>query len=348
MKKSSKRIVLSTESKNDKGFHVLTSGIDLTQYKKNPVLLWMHQRPEGKSKDEVLPLGNGLDLMIDNDQISFVPSFDDTDDFALSIYNKYENGTLRSASAGLIPIEWEKRGMEVWLVKSILVEITLCDIGSNSDALTVALYNEEGLVNLTAGFLDSVIPNSNQKDMKKIELNADKALTMVNLSQDATDEDFLKAVEKAIELNATQGATILTLTKEKDEAITAQKEAEAELEKLQKETANAELVQLVNDAEQKGQITKEQRVDFLGDEENGIEALSVDKAKSILELLPENKSVEEKLKSGEGGDFLKLVADKSYKELEADGLLIELLSKNPELFNTKYRAHFGVDYQKKD
>ncbi|QXU42082.1 hypothetical protein [Pedobacter sp. D749] len=42
MKRASKRIILTSENVNRYGFRVLTDGIDLTQYGKNPLMLWMH------------------------------------------------------------------------------------------------------------------------------------------------------------------------------------------------------------------------------------------------------------------------------------------------------------------
>lgn len=40
----SKRVRISNESVNCYGTRVLTSGLDLSQYQRNPVLLYMHER----------------------------------------------------------------------------------------------------------------------------------------------------------------------------------------------------------------------------------------------------------------------------------------------------------------
>ena len=45
----SKSFILSEESINDRGFRVLTGGINLERFKKNPVMLWMHHRDHGYS-----------------------------------------------------------------------------------------------------------------------------------------------------------------------------------------------------------------------------------------------------------------------------------------------------------
>ena len=39
-----KEVIISTEAVNSYGSRVLTAGIDLSQYERNPVLLWMHRR----------------------------------------------------------------------------------------------------------------------------------------------------------------------------------------------------------------------------------------------------------------------------------------------------------------
>lgn len=43
----SKRIILSDSSLNRYGYRVLTEGINLEAFKKNPVMLYMHLRDEG-------------------------------------------------------------------------------------------------------------------------------------------------------------------------------------------------------------------------------------------------------------------------------------------------------------
>src|SRR5690606_27483820 len=76
--------------------------------------------------------------------------FDTGDPFALTIYNKVERGVLRMASAGLVPVEWNKEALPPVLLKSRMREASIVDIGSNDDALAVALYNDNGdLCNLS-------------------------------------------------------------------------------------------------------------------------------------------------------------------------------------------------------
>ena len=52
-----KEVIISNSSLNSYGFRVLTEGIDTAQFERNPILLWMHNRPMRGTTDEVLPLG---------------------------------------------------------------------------------------------------------------------------------------------------------------------------------------------------------------------------------------------------------------------------------------------------
>ena len=104
MKKSTKRFILSTEAKNSNGFRVRTAGINLADFKSNPLLLWLHKRPKGERADEILPLGRWEDIELKDGVVSAVPVFDEDDEFAMRIYKKVENGSLKMASAGLLPL----------------------------------------------------------------------------------------------------------------------------------------------------------------------------------------------------------------------------------------------------
>lgn len=149
---TSKRYVVNTDNLNSYKFRVLTAGIDLSQYKNNPVLLFMHQRPTGISRNEVLGLGNAIDLQFENDnRLTCRLSFDDKDDFAVSIYNKYESGVYNMLSPALIPLE-ETMDAKMMLpgqvgptvTKSLLKEISCVDIGANPEAYACELYDRNG------------------------------------------------------------------------------------------------------------------------------------------------------------------------------------------------------------
>ena len=149
-----KEVIISTEAVNSYGSRVLTDGIDLSQYERNPVLLWMHRR---SWEPGAMPIGKVENLRIEDGKLIGTPVFDQNDDFAKRIESKWENGYLRMASAGLEPIETTPDPALVLpgqtretVSRSKLVEVSIVDIGGNDEALQ--LYGQEGkLLKLAAG-----------------------------------------------------------------------------------------------------------------------------------------------------------------------------------------------------
>ena len=142
-----KQVIISTSSLNSYGSRVLTSGVDLSQYQRNPVLLWMHRR-YGR---EDMPIGRIENIRVEGDKIIGTPVFDESDEFAMKIANKWENDMLRMASAGLTVIELSDDPAlllpgqtRMTISKSKLDEVSIVDIGANDDALAVELYNQDG------------------------------------------------------------------------------------------------------------------------------------------------------------------------------------------------------------
>ncbi len=149
-----KEVIISTEAVNSYGSRVLTAGIDLSQYERNPVLLWMHRR---SWEPGAMPIGKVENLRIEGDKLIGTPVFDQNDDFAKRIESKWENGYLRMASAGLETVETSPDPAlvlpgqtRVTVTRSKLVEVSIVDIGGNDEALQ--LYGQEGkLLKLAAG-----------------------------------------------------------------------------------------------------------------------------------------------------------------------------------------------------
>ena len=91
-----KEVVISTSGLNSYGSRVLTSGLDTTQYERDPVLLWMHRRG-----GENMPIGRMENLRVDGDRLIGTPVFDEKDEFAKKIASKWADGCLKMCSAGI-------------------------------------------------------------------------------------------------------------------------------------------------------------------------------------------------------------------------------------------------------
>nr|DAF86739.1 MAG TPA: prohead serine protease [Myoviridae sp. ctFNi10] len=216
------KVVISTPSLNSYGTRVLTSGIDIEQYKKNPILLYMHRRGER----EDAPIGRVEDVHIEGEKLVGSLVFDEKDDFARKVAQKWADGFLRMVSAGLTIIELSddpavllpgQRRMTI--TKSKLDEVSVVDIGANDDAL--ALYNAEGgRIALAQGddlslplLQTTPTPNTSQSMNEKIVL-------ALGLSKEATEEQVLGAIAQMKEKSESSDKLTLSLvTAQVDEAI---------------------------------------------------------------------------------------------------------------------------------
>lgn len=225
-----KEVIISTSGLNCYGSRVLTAGIDLTQFSKNPLLLWMHRRSFG----DAMPIGRVDNLRIDGDKLIGLPVFDQNDEFAKKIESKWENGFLRMASAGIEVIETSDAPEHLLqgqtrrtITRCRLEEVSIVDIGGNDDALQ--LYDTSGkMLKLAAGEANDVLPllilnkenepagtapdsDANSNPNKNLKMNKE-LLQLLGLSETATEQDAVGAVrllkEKAAKVETLQLASI--------------------------------------------------------------------------------------------------------------------------------------------
>lgn len=225
-----KEAVISTGSVNSYGSRVLTEGIDLEQYRKNPILLWMHNRAWD---DHILPLGRMEKLRIDGDRLIGTPVFDLNDEFAKKIADKWESGFLRMVSAGLeIVATSEAKNMLLpgqtrpTITKCKLSEVSIVDIGANDDALQ--LYGPTGLLKLAKGEDNEILPLLKPENSKHENTMNKEILALLGLTEGATEQEAVGALrllkEQASKAEALQLAGITALV---DNAI-AEKRIAAE------------------------------------------------------------------------------------------------------------------------
>ena len=167
MSKTGKRMVLTDSSVNRYGYRVLTSGItNLEQFKKNPVLLYMHYRDEGYD-GSYRAIGHWDDLQIDGDQLTGVPVFDCTDPLSCAVACKYEAGTLNAVSIGFLPIATSEDKADLLpgqqratVTKWELLEASIVDIPANANAvrLNMTVGSTSQLTAATEGGALELIP----------------------------------------------------------------------------------------------------------------------------------------------------------------------------------------------
>ncbi|MBQ2029386.1 MAG: HK97 family phage prohead protease [Bacteroidaceae bacterium] len=323
-----KRIVISDESINSYGFWVMTDGIDLSAFLKNPVMLWNHNRGGLGVTSDQLPIGIWKDLRIENGVLTGEPVFDENDEFAVKIKQKYESGILNACSIGFAPLEWSdapemlKEGQKVATVtRCRLLEISICDIPSNANA-TVVLYDDDNkVINLSDLPNKAIGPKINNNMPKEI------ALTL-GLDENASPQACVNAITELKSEIASHEATRQNLEEENRQMRLRLKVIDDAAAEAQKQ----EVVNLLDDAVKSGRIDATARPKF-----EKLFELDHEAAKTALAALPERKPMEAKPAGTGDSDLCKM----SWDELDKADRLLELKTKYPEIYQQKFNEKFN-------
>ena len=271
-----KEMIISTSRLNSYGSRVITTGIDITQYEKNPVLLWMHRR--SFSSNSPLPIGRVENLRFDGDALKGTPVFDEKDPFAKQIADKWEGGFLKMCSAGLDIVETSVDPVHLLpgqtratVLRSKLTEVSIVDIGSNDDALQ--LTNSGQLLTLASGEACEALPllelnkqekednangeqpaasiNNNKITMKK------ETLQLLGLAENATEEQVHNAVQLLKQsADKAQSMELAAITSAVDQAIREKRITEAKRDHFIQLGKNVGVQQLTETLECMAQASK--------------------------------------------------------------------------------------------
>ena len=130
--------IASTEARDRDGDIIRAAGWKLTNFRKNPVILWAHDY-------QGLPIAKAVKIKIEDNQLLFTPKFatKEQNPFADQVFNLYKEGFLKTFSVGFIAKKWEDTkdednpyGRE--FTEQELLEISGCPVPSNPEALIQA------------------------------------------------------------------------------------------------------------------------------------------------------------------------------------------------------------------
>ena len=114
---------------NSYGFRTDVNGIDLTRFKKNPVMLYNH--------NPLQVIGKWKAISVDNGQLTAEPVFDMDDPFAAEIARKVDQGFIKGCSMGIMITQITKsKGIDV-ATESVLLEASIVSIPADENALVV-------------------------------------------------------------------------------------------------------------------------------------------------------------------------------------------------------------------
>lgn len=238
-----KRLVLSDSSLNRYGYRVLTEGIDLESFKKNPIVLYMHFRDEGSPYwGENKAIGHWKDIQIDGDVLSAEPVFDEVDELSRTVAAKFKAGTYNAASIGIriLATSGEKELLvpgqtRETVTKCELMEASIVDIPANANA--VRLYDRSTSAFLAAGMDTDVVPELKKSSGMNLKAKWKTVLAFLKIGEDKADstaitEEQLESLDA--EMNRLQGENV-RLKKEKEESDNQLTTATGEVTRLKDE-----------------------------------------------------------------------------------------------------------------
>lgn len=317
-----KEAIISTESLNSYETWVVTDGIILTQFEKNPIMLYMHLRG-GQYK----PIGVIVNLRLENGVLYGTPKFDEDTEEERIIKAKWERGTLRMLSAGLEVIEWSddpkwlKPGQSrPTVIKCKLIEVSVVDIGSNDDALQVGLYHEGKLLTLAAGEESDHLPL-----LSRTETESGDETPVTSPEDEQNPNNNSNNMEKILlKLGLAPGAT-------EDEAVAA-------IGRLQEEKNTITLARItdaVDTAVKEKRITADKKDKYLSlGKQIGLDSLNA----LFADMTPAQKPLD--LVKPAGGSGSPTDVKLTWATATADQLA-DLRDNNREEYVRLYREHFG-------
>lgn len=306
-----KRVRITNDSLNSYGTRVLTAGMNVEQYQRNPVLLYMHERGN--------VIGYVKDLKVEDGEVTGELMFDEASELSTRCKKQYEFGSLKMVSAGLDILETSEdpellvQGQtSPTVTKSKLFEVSLVDIGANDDAIVL------------------------QKDGKKITLGKDSECPLPLLNNNNQKQKQMEQKMVAMQLGLPATATEAEINAKLDELKTAKEENE----RLQQKNAALTLASItaaVEKAVGEKRITPDKKDEFI----NLGKEVGQEKLESILSAI----SPQMKLSSVIGHQGGAATEPTSYKKLSdvPSGQLTTLRKEQPDEYKRLYKEEYGME-----
>lgn len=306
-----KRVRITNDSLNSYGTRVLTAGMNVEQYQRNPVLLYMHERGN--------VIGYVKDLKVEDGEVTGELMFDEASELSVRCKKQYEFGSLKMVSAGLDILETSEDPELVvqgqtrpTVTKSKLFEVSLVDVGSNDDAIVL------------------------QKDGKKITLGKDSECPLPLLNNNNQNQKQMEQKMVAMQLGLPATATEAEINAKLDELKTAKEENE----RLQQKNAALTLASItaaVEKAVGEKRITPDKKDEFI----NLGKEVGQEKLERILSAI----SPQMKLSSVIGHQGGAATEPTTYKKLSdvPSGQLTTLRKERPDEYKRLYKEEYGME-----
>ena len=201
------RFTISKEVVDRDGDILRASGVDFTNYMKNPVFLSFHNSRE-------FPLGKVTRFWVEGNSVKADVYFPTIEELSTNpeqasekaklvdfTYNCYKTGMLNAVSVGFIPLEWTESETGFDILKWELLEFSAVAVPANQDAIAEAVksFGDE----FAKGFVSKM--ESVKKDGRRISASTRKVLDAIKSCGDEIEKcrnDLKKIVANMNELLA--------------------------------------------------------------------------------------------------------------------------------------------------
>ena len=204
-----KRVRITNSSVNSYGTRVLTAGLDISQYERNPVLLYMHERGT--------VIGYMKDLRLEGDELTGEPVFDEASELSQRCKKQWDFGSLRMVSIGIDIIETSESPEHIFqgqsrptITKSKLDEVSVVDIGANDDAIVLKKDGRRLISDNINEVLTLIKTNNNQQKETKMSNKNEETAPKEGVTVESPEVAQLKKE------NAELKAQVESLTQEKE------------------------------------------------------------------------------------------------------------------------------------
>lgn len=325
-----KIVRISDESVNCYGTRVLTGGIDLSKYSKNPVLLWMHDRSRGV-------VGKVEHLEVKDGELLGELVFDKASELSVQLDKQYDFGSMKMVSANFLILETSDDKALVMegqtrqtVTKCELFEVSCVDIGGNDNAMV--LSDSEGnalkLAEDTGASVLLPLLNSSNNPLKKVTDMETKQLALtLGLAETATEAEISAKINEM----KLASAEVATLKSQVDE-----------LKKQQDTVALAAITAAVDAAVMEKRITTQMKDHFveLG-KQMGLDSLKL----TLGAIQPQGKISTQLHRTATGVQEAQDALVGSYAKLSdvPVGEMMDLRTNHRADYIKLYRAEYGFD-----
>lgn len=331
--------VLLDESVVMNGFRSLMTGARLDDFKRNPVMLYMHNRNteyNNPNQDSIPVLGRWYDIRIEGDQLIAKPDFDDDDEFAQRIQKKVDKGYLNGASVWIDPItvsDDDQLALPGQIGPTLtewgVFEASIVDIPNCKNAL--AIRNDNG----------ELLQLSSANRSKKKEVN-DYLSTLISKNKKHMETKFL-AVKLGLQEEAKEEHILAKLNavladnKKVEDLKGEVAELKTKLTKSEEDVKKIQIDTLID------QAVKDKKIGA-GDKDMYVKLAQADfdTTKGLLDKMKAYEPIAGKVGAGSKDGEADRLAKLSFDEID-QGVGLGVLRKYPDLYKQKFEEKFGKE-----